>query len=128
VKDDFILFVFCYGMLLIRAAVFVLIAAVLDRTRWFVVVLDADCFSDKLHKNREGLPDGRTPGGSAPQLILQLNLPTPGTRRSGQIGLKFRARSSKNSRSMGNFFQKILPTGHSAPRCCLFDYNGLLPF
>jgi len=75
VKDDFILFVFCYGMLLIRAAVFVLIAAmcaVLDRTRWFVVVLDGDCFSDKLHKNREGLPDGRTPGGSAPQLYISV--------------------------------------------------------
>jgi len=50
-------------------------------------------------------------------------LPTPGTRRSGQISLKFRARSSKNPRSTGNFFQKTPPTGHSATRCWVLHFG-----
>ncbi len=57
-----------------------------------------------------------------------LNPPTPGTRRSGQNDLKVCLRPFKNYKSTRDFFQKITSTGHSATRCCLFDYNGLLPF
>ncbi len=57
-----------------------------------------------------------------------VNLPTPGTRRSGQNGFKLRVTAFKNHGSTWDFFQKITSNGHLATRCCLFDYNGLLSF